>query len=769
MSDPFIPNSYYCYHVDSSTGRKYLRYFINETQYIIDCYIEPDGRRIKTWGAGENVSPKQGQWLPSMERFESSQEGDWDNARDTPNAKSEGNFDPDPDNTQPSARTEQSSIATIEHPRAALSLQWYVNSHQGARRLNNQITPLINGQNTFGAVAKAIKEAKQTIEIITWGFDASLRLERPNGKRIGELLEEKGKEGVKVKLLVWRNPLTQVMENTVPGINEKTNTSTIKDAVVWAKHKILPPKITPSPEQLQAEKELLDAKKKHRLLKFDYLTSKASEWINPFDNSDSSSSDQKKRELDELEAKIKRLEQQYAHAQTLPVTTEQVDYGQGMVEKLINSAGAPGDPDSLLFNRDWHHRMSEGEIENVDFRVRDYTSDERSAIALNNIWENVLKKYQPTPALQLFLLSAFPSHHQKTVVVDYEQPKDAIGFVMGHNMHNNYWDTSAHDYEDAKGLRVRGFGPWQDLSCQVKGAVLHDLNRNFCAAWDRGSSWYRRWFDSISDARKSLTPNVFASQDGGMRTVAQITRTQFQEGKERSIRESYMQAMGNARDCIYIENQYFRYKPLAQRLKQTRLQLLSGGKDEAAHGTCHVFIITNVTDDHGRTNTYDMLEALGRSDRMPTVHRDTTDPDGQVSNDLTPQDIAGLKVHIATLVSGTKKPGNQNQYRPIYVHSKLLVVDDVFFTLGSANINQRSMEVDSELNIASADPDLAKQWREQLFTLHTGRSPNIDAENEFDIWTRIMKENQIKMKEGLSLTGHLIEFFDNGPRTQAFD
>ena len=59
---------------------------------------------------------------------------------------------------------------------------------------------------------------------------------------------------------------------------------------------------------------------------------------------------------------------------------------------------------------------------------------------------------------------------------------------------------------------------------------------------------------------------------------------------------------------------------------------------------------------------------------------------------FVPVDIPGLKVHVCTLVAPDSLPGN---WIPVYIHSKLMIVDDVFMTLGSANINTRSMEGDT--------------------------------------------------------------------------
>lgn len=49
------------------------------------------------------------------------------------------------------------------------------------------------------------------------------------------------------------------------------------------------------------------------------------------------------------------------------------------------------------------------------------------------------------------IMTLAPSHHQKTVLVDYELPESAIGFVMGHNMLDEYWDTDAHSSQNRLG------------------------------------------------------------------------------------------------------------------------------------------------------------------------------------------------------------------------------------------------------------------------------------------------------------------------------
>ena len=133
------------------------------------------------------------------------------------------------------------------------------------------------------------------------------------------------------------------------------------------------------------------------------------------------------------------------------------------------------------------------------------------------------------------------------------------------------------------------------------------------------------------------------------------------------------------------------------------------------------------------------------------------------------KNIPGLKLHIATLESCSapiqSSPGfesssaNPHLYTQIYVHSKLLTVDDAFFTLGSANINKRSFEVDTELNIAADNPAIAKHFRETLWGMHT-ESLNISTKRNFNDWDRLMTDNWRARYRGDKLIGRLQHFFD---------
>jgi len=57
-------------------------------------------------------------------------------------------------------------------------------------------------------------------------------------------------------------------------------------------------------------------------------------------------------------------------------------------------------------------------------------------------------------------------------------------------------------------------------------------------------------------------------------------------------------------------------------------------------------------------------------------------------------------------------------YRPIYVHAKVAIVDDLWSMVGSANLNNRGMRDDTEENVATLDAKLARGLRMMLWAEH---------------------------------------------------
>ena len=76
---------------------------------------------------------------------------------------------------------------------------------------------------------------------------------------------------------------------------------------------------------------------------------------------------------------------------------------------------------------------------------------------------------------------------------------------------------------------------------------------------------------------------------------------------------------------------------------------------------------------------------------------------------------AGAKRLLATTISGH----GVDKTVPVYVHAKIAVIDDRWLTLGSANLNEHSLFNDTEMNLLTSDPALARDTRLRLWSEHT--------------------------------------------------
>ena len=75
----------------------------------------------------------------------------------------------------------------------------------------------------------------------------------------------------------------------------------------------------------------------------------------------------------------------------------------------------------------------------------------------------------------------------------------------------------------------------------------------------------------------------------------------------------------------------------------------------------------------------------------------------------------------------------------VYVHSKIGIVDDRWLTIGSANLNERSMFNDSEVNVVTLDEALARRtrlglWEEHLETSEVDGDPAVVVD---ELWRPI--------------------------------
>jgi phosphatidylserine/phosphatidylglycerophosphate/cardiolipin synthase-like enzyme len=94
------------------------------------------------------------------------------------------------------------------------------------------------------------------------------------------------------------------------------------------------------------------------------------------------------------------------------------------------------------------------------------------------------------------------------------------------------------------------------------------------------------------------------------------------------------------------------------------------------------------------------------------------------------------------------------------VHAKVGMVDDRWLTVGSANLNDHSLLNDTELNVVSHDPALARTTRLALWAEHLeSTTSQVDGEPATVIdhqWRPIAEEQLDRSRRGLPLTHRLM-------------
>ena len=150
---------------------------------------------------------------------------------------------------------------------------------------------------------------------------------------------------------------------------------------------------------------------------------------------------------------------------------------------------------------------------------------------------------------------------------------------------------------------------------------------------------------------------------------ARRPRYPFAPEGERTVAQAYAHAFLRAKTCIYLEDQYLWSEPVAQGIAEAL---------DRAPELRLIAVVPRYPDADGRITG--PPNRLGQIRAMELLQQAA--PDRVAFFDLENRD--GV---------------------PIYVHAKICVVDDVWFTCGSDNFNRRSWTNDSELTCAVLDPE----------------------------------------------------------------
>lgn len=274
------------------------------------------------------------------------------------------------------------------------------------------------------------------------------------------------------------------------------------------------------------------------------------------------------------------------------------------------------------------------------------------------------------------------SHHQKVVVID-----DSIAFVGGMDLTAGRWDTLEHLPEDERRQKPGGesYGPYHDVQMVVDGetaTLLGDMARKRWL-WATGQRIARPGKTESDPWPASIEPHL---TDESV-TVA-LTLPKYRGRQEhRDVEALYLERIATARKSIFLENQYFS----SPTIKNALLERL---KEEDCP---EILIILPQM-------TTGLLEQIV----MEPLQSHTLD-------ELAAHDV-GKKLAVYSPFA------DDEATVPIKVHSKLFIADDTFITVGSANLNERSLGLDSECNLAlePTEGDVVRRFRQRLIAHHLG-------------------------------------------------
>lgn len=288
------------------------------------------------------------------------------------------------------------------------------------------------------------------------------------------------------------------------------------------------------------------------------------------------------------------------------------------------------------------------------------------------------------------------SLHEKLVVID-----DAVAFIGGLDPGPGRWDTSEHRPDDPRRVTPAGepYPPFHDLQLVVSGEAARALGEHARRRWQRTTG---ETVDPVAADSDPWPANVAPAVED---VEVGIVRTRAPWEGMAEVRETerlHHRFVAEARRLVFIENQYLTDEGVGRALAG-RL-----AEDEPPE----VVAVTS-------RESEKWLEHLAMSGLRARWCRELMEADRE--------DKFG--VYCPVFEDGT----------PIIVHSKLFIVDDLLLYLGSANLANRSMTLDTECGLAldagsrSDVREVIRSLRRSLLAEHLGATESAIAECEREL------------------------------------
>jgi phosphatidylserine/phosphatidylglycerophosphate/cardiolipin synthase-like enzyme len=303
---------------------------------------------------------------------------------------------------------------------------------------------------------------------------------------------------------------------------------------------------------------------------------------------------------------------------------------------------------------------------------------------------------------------AMHCHHEKLVIVD-----DEVAFVGGIDL-----TSLGGDRYDTNGHPARGRLGWHDVATRLRGPAVADVAEHFASRWGE-----------VAGEPVATPPAGHAPAPAGELEV-QVVRTvperqyDFVAQGDFRILEAYVRALRSAERLVYLESQFLWAREIVDVLER---KLRRPPTDEF-----RVLVLLPSRANNGQEDTRGQIARLADADR-----------DGR----------RFLATTISALTGRTLDR--------VYVHAKVGIVDDLWLTIGSANLNAHSLFNDSEMNVVTCDPGLARATRLRLWAEHLDRDEGEIAGDPAtvidELWRPIALDQRERTRRGEPRTHRLVE------------
>jgi cardiolipin synthase A/B len=303
--------------------------------------------------------------------------------------------------------------------------------------------------------------------------------------------------------------------------------------------------------------------------------------------------------------------------------------------------------------------------------------------------------------------------HQKSWLIDAGHASETA-FVGGMNLTAKAMGCPGHSIE----------GERHDVCVEITGPSATDVHHNFVQRWNEASERAAddgRWGHDADDSLSFPTRPSLSRGESIVQVQRMVHAGRYRDshpspegnaydiaGGERSILAQYLQAIGAARRSIYIENQAIPIPEVAAALEQALKRGVEVVTLVPADPEQHVRLARQ---NPQRKPLFDGVAALGRYENFALVGIANLDARGRRSN--------------------------------IYVHSKIMLVDDAWATIGSCNLHAFSLSGHTEMNASIWDPMGVHALRCELLAEHLGQgTAGVDDRAALRLYREIARENR---------------------------